>query len=112
MIHQVSTIQQRMRGKFEIHDVVNGESKYSNQEQQQRFDENGRKVIKAVNQNILTNTTMIPSSNIHEMKKRMENIELEQKAAIKGLKNLEILHSDTFKVCIQKASNQTEIFHR
>ncbi len=57
-----------------------------------------RKVIKAVNQ-IVTNGTSNYFNQFINIHSR-EIIEMEKQKIIKVIKNLEILHKDTFKVCI------------
>ena len=54
-----------------------------------------KKVIKAVNQSL---NTFYHPNKLRDWMDHMKVINLEKQKAIKGLNNLEVLHSDTFKV--------------
>ncbi len=106
MMHQVTDIDERIKNDF--HDTSRniGKKSINSGIEEHKFDDNGRKVIRAVNQNFAANMNTIQSFNkVKQRTQRMKEIEQKQKVAIKGLRNLEILHSDTWKVCTSRSGS-------
>ncbi len=108
MMNQVNQDSSSIHTRTDDDDGDDYDGEEEEEKEKQRLDDKGRKVIKAVNQNIVTKNNfgtlmmkMKKKKNDKEMNMittHMKNYEIDQKAALKGLKNLEILHSDTFKV--------------
>lgn len=87
MLHQIMTLDTSSNNSF-VHT-----SSSSNNNNTSTSGE--RKVIKAVNQVVTNGNYLKQFMNINSR----EIIEMEKQKIIKVIKNLEILHKDTFKVC-------------